>query len=300
MMAKINVKLLAESAIIAALYVALTWVLSPISFGSIQFRISEVLILLVFFNPKFSIALILGCFISNTTSPLGWWDMVFGTIATALAIIPMIKIKNIYLGVLMPVVSNAILVSIELYLSLNIGPVWLSMITVGLGEATVLYLIGIPLMISINKNNTLLQLIDSEEKEIKSFEFLNVLNAIIVALVFLGIIFFIAYPLYIENIDGNNVTISALSIIKNNWWSILFLIIPICFSLSSFLVKNNLAKLILNNVIATALLVPFILVILSYSEAIKCAYFYGYIIYMFALIFISIYVYKNENNHEVV
>ncbi len=300
MMTKINVKFLAESAIIAALYVALTWVLSPISFGSIQFRISEVLILLVFFNPKFSIALILGCFISNTTSPLGWWDMVFGTIATALAIIPMIKIKNIYLGALMPVVSNAILVSIELYLSLNIAPVWLSMITVGLGEAAVLYLIGIPLMISINKNNTLLQLIDSEEKEIKSFEFLNVLNAIIVALVFLGIIFFIAYPLYIENIDDNTVTISALSITKNNWWSILFLIIPICFLLSSFLVKNNLAKLILNIVIATVLLVPFILVILSYSEAIKCVYFYGYIVYMVALIFISIYVYKNENNHEVV
>ena len=151
-MKRIDIKFLAESAIIAALYVALTWVLAPISFGSFQFRISEVLVLLVFFNPKFIVALIIGCFISNTTSPLGWWDMVFGTLATTLALIPMLKIKNIYISALMPVISNAIIVAIELYFSLNIAPIWLSMITVGIGEAAVLYLVGIPLMISINKN----------------------------------------------------------------------------------------------------------------------------------------------------
>ena len=85
-MQKISVKLIAESAIIAALYVVTTWLLAPISYGAIQFRISEVLMLLVVLNPKFSFALILGCFISNTTSSLGWYDMVFGTLATVIAI----------------------------------------------------------------------------------------------------------------------------------------------------------------------------------------------------------------------
>ena len=42
-----NIKLIAESAIIAALYAALTWIFAPISYGPIQFRISEILVLLV-------------------------------------------------------------------------------------------------------------------------------------------------------------------------------------------------------------------------------------------------------------
>ena len=66
------------------------------------------------------------------------------------------------------------------------------MITVGVGEAAVLYLVGIPLIISINKNPAFLELIESEEKDIKSFEFLSFLNAIVIALIFIGVIFFIA------------------------------------------------------------------------------------------------------------
>ncbi len=297
-MKKINIKFLAESAIIAALYVALTWALSPISFGSVQFRISEVLVLLVFLNPKFSIALIIGCFISNTTSPLGWWDMVFGTLATALSVIPMMKIKNIYISALLPVISNAIIVSIELYFSLNISPIWLSMITVGVGEAAVLYLVGIPLIISINKNPALLELMDSTEKEIKAPSFFTLLNTIVIALIFLGVIFFIAYPIYIIYGD-ENVTVSALSIINENWWSILYAVFPIMFGLSYFLIKDKLLKLILGILISISLFIPFTLVATSYTEAIKSPYFYCYILYIIALISIAIYTFKKEHNEEV-
>lgn len=292
-MKKINVKFLAESAIIAALYVALTWLLSPISFSSVQFRISEILVLLVFLNPKFSIALIIGCFISNTTSPLGWWDMVFGTLATALAVIPMMKIKNLYISAILPVITNAIIVAIELYFSLNISPIWLSMITVGLGEAAVLYLVGIPLIIAINKDEALLELMGIEAKEIKAPKFLNIYNTIAIALIFIGVIFFIAYPLYIIYGD-ENVTVSALYIVKDNWFGILYLIIPLLFGLSYFLIKNKLMKLILNITISLSLFIPFILVATSYSEAIKSIYFYGYILYILCLILFSIFTYKNE------
>ena len=44
-MKKISVKFIAESTMIAALYVVTTWLLAPISYGPIQFRISEALIL---------------------------------------------------------------------------------------------------------------------------------------------------------------------------------------------------------------------------------------------------------------
>ena len=67
----IDIKFIAESAIIAALYAALTWLFAPISYGPVQFRISEVLVLLVVLNPKYAISLIIGCFVANTTSSLG-------------------------------------------------------------------------------------------------------------------------------------------------------------------------------------------------------------------------------------
>ena len=118
-MKKLNIKFIAESAIIAALYVALTWLLAPISYGAIQFRISEVLILLVVLNPKFSFALILDCFIANTTSSLWWYDMLFGTLATTLAIIPMCFIRKMPIAAIFPVIFNGFIVSIELGLALD-------------------------------------------------------------------------------------------------------------------------------------------------------------------------------------
>ena len=108
---KNNVRFLCESAIVAALYAVLTWILAPISYGPIQFRIAEILVLLVFFNPKYIYSIIIGCFIANTTSSLGWYDMVFGTLATTLAVLPMIKTKRISVAALYPVISNALIVS---------------------------------------------------------------------------------------------------------------------------------------------------------------------------------------------
>ena len=153
-MKKISVKFIAESAIIAALYVVTTWLLAPISYGPIQFRISEVLMLLVVLNPKFSFALILGCFISNTTSSLGWYDMVFGTLATIIAIIPMFFIRKMPIAAIFPVISNAFIVSLELGIAFNLWneAFWYNVFTIALGEAVVLYLLGIPLTCAIAKN----------------------------------------------------------------------------------------------------------------------------------------------------
>ena len=119
-MKKISVKFIAETAIIAALYVALTCLLSPISYGGIQFRISEVLILLVVLKPKFSVALIIGCLVANTTSPMLWYDLCFGTLATVLAIIPMILIRKMPIAAIFPVITNAFIVAFELGLTADL------------------------------------------------------------------------------------------------------------------------------------------------------------------------------------
>ena len=55
---KITTKDIAFTAIIAALYAVLTLVTYPISFLGIQFRLSEILIILTFFNRSYSVGLV--------------------------------------------------------------------------------------------------------------------------------------------------------------------------------------------------------------------------------------------------
>ena len=60
-----NTYFLAYGAAIAAIYVALTMAFQPISFGPVQFRISEALCILPFFTPAAIPGLFVGCFLSN-------------------------------------------------------------------------------------------------------------------------------------------------------------------------------------------------------------------------------------------
>ena len=291
-MSKIKIKDLVQIAIVAALYVALTWALAPISYGSIQFRISEILMLLVLFKPSYAIGLILGCFISNTTSSLGWYDMVFGTLATALALIPMLKIKNIYITAIFPVISNAIIVAIELYFALGIEPIWLSMITVGLGEAVVLYLLGIPFIMYLNKNDNLLANLELKKLDIKEYKYLTKETILAIFLTVLGVVLYIAYPMYF---DAEN-TISAMSLLKTDWWTVLLGLIPLVFLLLFVLLKKNLLKLIILILVALLLFAPYILIGANYSNSLSNVYYYLYPVYIVLLILISVYDFRENKD----
>lgn len=135
---------LARLAIVAAMYAALTLALPGLSYGGIQIRFSEILVLLCFYRRDYSISLILGCFIANIFSPMALMDMIFGTLATAIAVIPMFSFKNIWLASLLPVISNGVIIAIELYVAFG-EPIWLSMLTVAAGELIVCTIIGCPL-----------------------------------------------------------------------------------------------------------------------------------------------------------
>lgn len=69
-------------AIVAALYVALSLLLAPLSFNAIQIRFAELFNHLVAFNKRYILAITLGCFITNLFSPLGMADLIFGTAGT--------------------------------------------------------------------------------------------------------------------------------------------------------------------------------------------------------------------------
>ena len=63
-----NTRALVNAALLAAVYAALTYVTKPISFGAVQFRVSEALCLL----PVFSVAAVpggvVGCFLAHFLS----------------------------------------------------------------------------------------------------------------------------------------------------------------------------------------------------------------------------------------
>ena len=85
-MKKISAGKIAKIGIIATLYIGATMAVAPLSFGAVQLRLSEVLVLLCFYNPEFSLSLIIGCFITNLYSPLTYYDLIFGVISTVFTV----------------------------------------------------------------------------------------------------------------------------------------------------------------------------------------------------------------------
>lgn len=77
----------AKMAVVTGLYVAVTIVLSAVSFGAIQFRIAEMFNYLPLFNKRYTVAVTLGVAIANLASPLGIVDVLFGSISTLIVLL---------------------------------------------------------------------------------------------------------------------------------------------------------------------------------------------------------------------
>lgn len=149
---------IAITGITAAVYVALTWILLPISYGMVQLRVSEVMTLLAFAHPVFVPGLILGTFVANINSPTPLPDMIMGTAATAVAVFMMTRTKNIWLASLWPTLSNGIIIGLELYLFVG-TPLLASVGFVALGEFVTVTIIGCPLYLAIKSRHKLFGMI---------------------------------------------------------------------------------------------------------------------------------------------
>ena len=161
---------LTVSAIIAALYCAVTLVAAPSSFGPIQFRISEVFTILPVFSLAAVPGLTVGCLLSNLIgfmmglNPAGLIDALFGTSATLIAALLTYRVgksaKNglkLALAPLPPVLLNGAIIGAEL--TLLSGPFsfelfWPLASSVALGELVICYLLGIPLMLMLFKKDS--------------------------------------------------------------------------------------------------------------------------------------------------
>jgi len=159
-----------QAALIAAVYTVLTIAFIPISFGLVQFRISEAFMLIAALTPTAIPGLFIGCVLSNIFGGLGILDIAFGSIATLLAAlatyygskkmpaklqkvkpfllpIPTILFNGVIVGGYLPFVIPEIREladSLSVVLAMSIGSVML-------GEFVVTYLIGIPLYLAIKK-----------------------------------------------------------------------------------------------------------------------------------------------------
>lgn len=160
-MKKIDIQTIAVNGIIAAAYAALTLLLAPISYGSIQMRISELMIFLAFYNKKYIPGLVLGCFLSNLASPLGIYDIVFGSCATLLAVIAMWKVQNRYLGALLGGVFNGLIVGAELTLVFKELPFYLNAFYVFVGEIVIL-MIGAIVFGLVEKNSAVMKVLHAK------------------------------------------------------------------------------------------------------------------------------------------
>ena len=147
-------QLLALNGVIAAAYAALTLVASAmnLAYGPAQFRFSEALTVLPFLFPGTWPGLFVGCLVANLLSPYGPIDIVIGSLATLLAAIWTEKVDRPWLAPLPPVLCNMVLVGgmlawYEVGFTAQFAALFaVNALWVGIGEAVVCYVLGLPLL----------------------------------------------------------------------------------------------------------------------------------------------------------
>jgi len=146
-----RIRQIALSALVGALYVALTVSTGEIGFGLVQFRFAEALCLLPFYAPETIPGLFLGCVLSNILgSPFAVLDVVFGSLATLIAVLIVSRLKVRWLTPLPVILCNATVVGGILSYFLN-QPYWLCFASVGFGELAVCVGLGLPMLYALSR-----------------------------------------------------------------------------------------------------------------------------------------------------
>ena len=149
---------LVYGALIAAIYIVLTMMFRPISFGPIQFRISEVLCVLPYFTPTAIPGVFIGCLISNMLGGAMMMDVVFGSLATLIGALGSYFLRgNRYLVSLPPIVSNTLIIPWVLKFAYGSEDmIWYMMITVGIGEILAIGVLGQFLLTALMRYRTVI------------------------------------------------------------------------------------------------------------------------------------------------
>ena len=143
--------------ILAALYIAVSFLIQPFGFTNIQFRLSEIFNHMVVFNKKYIFGVVLGVFLTNLFfSPMVAYDLVFGVgqsiISLIITIISAKFVKNIWARMVINTLVftfTMCIIALELHLAFHL-PFLFTWLTTAVGEFVVMA-IGAPIMAIINK-----------------------------------------------------------------------------------------------------------------------------------------------------
>lgn len=160
-----NVNVITKTAVIASLYAVVTWAFYFVGYNAIQFRVSEILVLLAFLDKRYIPGLVLGCIIANFTSPYGIIDIVMGSFAS-LFVVVMIAITRKMLGfnkVSLFVASlwaaiSAFIIAYEIVFIFGAPEsFWFWTCMVAIGEFVVVTIVGFPIFAWILSNDDLVK-----------------------------------------------------------------------------------------------------------------------------------------------
>jgi uncharacterized membrane protein len=157
---KFTTRDLTLAAIVAALYAVLGYFgdIFGLTFGAVQIRFAEALTVLPFLFPATAPGLVIGCLVTNLLSPYGPVDIIFGTLATAIAAWLTAKMPRWYLAALPPVVINLLILP-PMWAWSEVGAVndafWaacgFNAITFAVGEILACYVLGTVLLTALPK-----------------------------------------------------------------------------------------------------------------------------------------------------
>ena len=146
---------LVQAAAIGAIYVVLTLLFAPLSYGEVQIRFSEALTILPYFTPAAIPGLFVGCILSNLLGGAIPVDIVFGSVATLIGAVFTYKLRsNKGLAPVPPIVANTLIVPVVLYYGYGVNlPIPLMMLTVGAGEVISCGVFGMIILTALSKTH---------------------------------------------------------------------------------------------------------------------------------------------------
>ena len=151
---------LVRGGLIAAIYVVLTLIFQPISFGAIQFRVAEALTLLPILTVDAVPGLFIGCLLANWLGGGIWFDVLLGSVATLLAALCSRQFRGKpVLAAIFPALFNGLIVGPVVYFAyvrapgdpVSVGTLLFNMATVALGALVVCYVLGLPMLYGLKK-----------------------------------------------------------------------------------------------------------------------------------------------------
>lgn len=149
--------IMVQAAMIAALYVVLTFLANAFGLANyaIQVRFSEALTILPYFTPAAIPGLFIGCLISNTLTGCALPDIIFGSLATLIGAFFTYRLRrHKWMAPIPPIVANMIIVPFILLYAYGIRPLWFSFVTVTAGEIISCGILGMLLLLTLEKCKT--------------------------------------------------------------------------------------------------------------------------------------------------